>query len=115
MLHSKGYQFHPIPSRARMLPWTQVYAPIGGNVLLSALVAALPVVILLGFLAFCRVKAHVAALLGLITALLVATLVYRMPAPLAGMAAVHGALYGLLPIGWIVLNAIFIYDITVKS
>lgn len=72
-------------------------------------------VVLLGLLAFCRVKAHVAALLGLVTALLVATVVYRMPASLAGMAAVHGALYGLLPIGWIVLNAIFIYDVTVKS
>lgn len=79
------------------------------------MVAALPVVVLLGLLAFCRVKAHVASLLGLVTALLVATVVYRMPASLAGMAAVHGALYGLLPIGWIVLNAIFIYDVTVKS
>jgi len=57
----------------------------------------------------------VAALLGLAAALLVAIGVYRMPADLAGMAAVHGAFYGLLPIGWIVLNAIFIYDITVKS
>ena len=71
-------------------------------------------VVLLGLLAF-HVKAHVSALLGLVSALLVATLIYRMPASLAGMAAVHGAFYGLLPIGWIVLNAIFIYDITVKS
>lgn len=81
----------------------------------SALVAALPVVVLLGLLAFTHVKAHWAALLGLASALLVAIFVYGMPARLAGMAAVHGAFYGLLPIGWIVLNAIFIYDISVKS
>jgi lactate permease len=85
-----------------------------GNIFLSALVAALPVFVLLGFLAK-HVKAHYSAILGLLTCLLVAILVYRMPAGMAGMAAVHGALFGLLPIGWIVLNAIFIYDITVKS
>ena len=97
-----------------MTPWTQVYSPVMGNIFLSALVAALPVFVLLGFLAK-HVKAHYSAILGLITCLLVAILVYRMPAGMAGMAAVNGALFGLLPIGWIVLNAIFIYDITVKS
>ncbi len=95
--------------------WTQVYSPVMGNIFLSALVAALPVFVLLGLLAFWHVKAHISALLGLLTALLVSIFVYHMPAKLAGMAAVNGALYGLLPIGWIVLNAIFIYDITVKS
>ncbi|WP_306597762.1 L-lactate permease [Geothrix sp. 21YS21S-2] len=95
--------------------WTQVYSPVMGNIFLSALVAALPVFVLLGLLAFWHVKAHISALLGLATALLVSIFVYHMPAKLAGMAAVNGALYGLLPIGWIVLNAIFIYDITVKS
>ena len=99
---------------AEVFTWTQIYSPVAGNLLASALVAAIPVVVLLGLLAF-HVKAHVSALLGLVSALLVATLIYRMPASLAGMAAVHGAFYGLLPIGWIVLNAIFIYDITVKS
>ncbi len=97
-----------------MTPWTQVYSPVMGNIFLSALVAALPVFVLLGFLAK-HVKAHYSALLGLVTCLLVAILIYKMPAGMAGMAAVHGALFGLLPIGWIVLNAIFIYDITVKS
>ncbi|WP_243286202.1 L-lactate permease [Geothrix terrae] len=97
-----------------MTPWTQVYSPVAGNIFLSALVAALPVFVLLGFLAK-HVKAHYSAILGLLTCYVVAVLVYRMPAGMAGMAAVHGALYGLLPIGWIVLNAIFIYDITVKS
>lgn len=98
-----------------MTPWSQIYTPVLGNIFLSALVAALPVIVLLGLLAFFHVKAHVSALLGLLTALAVAVLVFHMPPSLAGMAAVFGAFYGLLPIGWIVLNAIFIYDITVKS
>ena len=98
-----------------MPQWTQVYAPILDDRLLSAAVAALPVVVLLGLLAFSKLQAHFAALLGLVTALAVAVFAYRMPLPLAAMAAAHGALYGLLPIGWIVLNAIFIYDLTVTS
>ncbi|WP_243301244.1 L-lactate permease [Geothrix oryzisoli] len=97
-----------------MTPWTQVYSPVMGNIFLSALVAALPVFVLLGLLAK-HVKAHYSAILGLVTCMAVAILVYKMPAGMAGMAAVNGALYGLAPIGWIVLNAIFIYDITVKS
>ncbi|HJV48569.1 MAG TPA: L-lactate permease, partial [Geothrix sp.] len=97
-----------------MTPWTQVYSPVMGNIFLSALVAALPVFVLLGFLAK-HVKAHYSAILGLVTCMAVAIAVYKMPAGLAGMAAVNGALFGLAPIGWIVLNAIFIYDITVKS
>jgi lactate permease len=96
------------------MPWTQVYAPLG-NLYLSAVVAALPVVVLLGALAFFRVRAHTAALLGLSTAIIIALGVYHMPAPLAFAAAVNGALYGLFPIGWIVLSAIFVYDITVHT
>jgi len=98
-----------------MTPWVQVYSPVFGNVFLSALVAVLPVVVLLGLLAWGHVKASLAALLGLATALLVAIGVYQMPPELAGLAALHGALYGLLPIGWIVLNAIFLYDISIRS
>ena len=96
------------------MTWTQNYTPLG-NLFLSALVAALPVVVLLGSLAFFHVKAHVAALLGLATALLVAFLVYRMPGSMAIAAAINGAAFGLLPIGWIVLNAIFVYDISVGT
>jgi lactate permease len=96
------------------MTWTQVYNPIG-NLYLSALAAAIPVVILLGSLAFFHVKAHVAALLGLAAALAVALLLYGMPASTAFAAAVNGALFGLLPIGWIVLNAIFVYDITIST
>ena len=96
------------------MTWTQNYAPLG-NLYVSALVAVLPVVVLLGSLAFLQMKAHTAALLGLAAALFVAIVVYGMPASMATSAALYGAAFGLLPIGWIVLNAIFIYDISVET
>jgi lactate permease len=98
-----------------MLTWSQVYTPVSGSLILSALVAALPVVVLLGLLAFAHVRAHWAAILGLATSLTIAIVVYGMPSKLALAAAANGAAFGLLPIGWIILNAIFLYDITVKS
>jgi lactate permease len=94
--------------------WTQNYYPLG-SLLLSALVASLPVVILLGLLAFFHVKAHYAALAGLAASLLIAILTYGMPTSLAVASALNGAAFGLFPIGWIVLNAIFVYDITVTT
>jgi lactate permease len=94
--------------------WTQVYNPLG-NLLLSALVASLPVVVLLVSLAFFHVRAHIAALIGLTFSLLIALLIYKMPLSLAFAAAANGAAFGLFPIGWIVLCAIFVYDITVET
>jgi len=96
------------------VPWSQAYDPTG-HWFLSTLLAALPVIVLLGSLAFGHVKAHYAALLGLGTALLVAVLGFHMPGRLAGATAVYGAGYGLFPIGWIVLNVIFMYQLTVES
>ncbi len=96
------------------MTWTQAYYPFG-NLYVSALIAAIPVVVLLGALAFFHIKAHIAALLGLASALLIAILAYKMPASMAVAAALNGAAYGLFPIGWIVLNAIFVYDITVST
>ncbi|HEX9290841.1 MAG TPA: L-lactate permease [Anaeromyxobacteraceae bacterium] len=96
------------------MTWTQVYAPLG-NLYLSALVAAIPVVVLLGALAFFHMKAHRAALLALALASGIAVLVYGMPLKIAASTAVLGACFGLLPIGWIVLNAIFVYDISVQT
>ena len=95
------------------MPWPQVYSPVAGNLFVSALVASIPVVVLLGLLAFFHARAHVAALIGLAVSLLIAVAVYGMPIPLALSAAGNGIAYGLFPIGWIVLCAIFIYDITV--
>jgi lactate permease len=96
------------------LTWTQIYTPLD-NLLLSALVAAIPVVVLLGLLAFFHVQAHVAAVAGLAASLAVAMFVYGMPPSLAFAAAGNGAAFGLFPIGWIVLCAIFLYDITVET
>src|SRR3954462_1289673 len=97
------------------MTWPHVYTPVGGSLLGSALVAAVPVVVLLGLLGWFHVRAHIAALTGLATALLLAIFVYGMPAKLAAMSALYGAAFGLLPIGWIVLCAIFVYDITVHT
>jgi len=93
--------------------WPQVYDPLG-NRLLSTLLAALPVIVLLGTLAWLRLRAHTAALLGLFTALAVAVLVFGMPAGMALGTAAFGAAYGLLPIGWIILNLMFLYQLTVQ-
>jgi lactate permease len=94
--------------------WSQTYTPLGG-VGLSALVATLPVVTLLGLLAFFHVRAQIAALAGLLVAGAIAVLVYHMPAWLALVAAGYGAAYGLFPIGWIILNAIFVYQLSVDT
>ena len=96
------------------MTWTQTYDPLG-QLILSSLVASVPVVVLLGLLAFWHVRAQIAAMAGLFAALGIAVLVYGMPAPLAGMAAVNGALFGLFPIGWIVLNAMFVYQLSVET
>ena len=97
------------------MTWTQNYTPLNGSLVASTLVAIVPVIVLLGLLASGRVRAHWAALAGLGTVLAAAILVYRMPAQLAFAAGAYGALYGLLPIGWIILNVVFLYDITVHT
>jgi len=90
--------------------WSQVYDPFGSS-LLSTLCAAIPVVVLLGGIGLLHMRAHVAALLGLAAALAVAILGFGMPVGLAARAAGFGAAYGLLPIGWIILNIIFLYTL----
>src|SRR3954467_5181316 len=91
--------------------WSQVYDPFG-NMIISALVAAIPVIVLLGAIGIFEMKAHWAAMLGLVTALLVAVVVSGMPVSMAGMSALYGAAFGLMPIGWIILNVIFLYQLT---
>ena len=94
--------------------WQQNYNPMG-HWLLSALVAALPVIVLLGSLALGHVKAHYAALAGLVTALVIAIFLFHMPGRLALTTAVYGVGYGLFPIGWIILNVIFLYRMTLAT
>ena len=94
--------------------WTQNYDPLG-NALLSTLVAALPIIVLLGAIAWLHIRIHFAALIGLAVALAVAIGVYHMPMKAAAATTLYGAGYGLFPIGWIILNLLFLYQLTVDK
>jgi lactate permease len=94
--------------------FSQAYDPLH-NILLSALMAAIPIIVLLGAIGWLELKAHVAALLGLAAALAVAIFTFGMPAKMAFLAAGYGAAFGLLPIGWIILNVIFLHQLTVEK
>src|SRR5260370_38553275 len=97
-----------------MMTWTQVYDPLG-HWWLSTLVAALPIVVLLGLLAGFRVRAHICAIAGAATAVLCAIFVFHMPARLATVSFAYGAAFGLLKIVWSVIAAVFLYDISVDT
>ena len=96
------------------MPWIQVYDPVG-NAWLSTLAAALPTALLLVTLGLLRWPAHRAAALGLAAALLVSVGIFGMPVSTALATTLYGAAYGLFPIGWIVLTAIFLYNLSVRS
>jgi len=96
------------------MTWAQNYDPLN-NAWLSTTLAALPVVVLLGAIAVLKIRIHLAALTGLFVALALALFVYAMPARTALATTAYGAAYGLFPIGWIVLNLIFLHTLTVKS
>ena len=101
-------------SAQHMSPWIQIYDP-AGNAWVSTAAAALPIVLLLVALAVLQWRAHIAALAGLAAAFVVSTIVFGMPVATAGATVLYGAAYGLLPIGWIILNAVFLYDLTVET
>ena len=94
--------------------WTQVYDPFG-HWWLSTLVATLPILVLFGLLAGLRVKPHWCAIAGAATAVLVAVLFFKMPLILAGTSFGYGVAFGLLKIAWIVLAAVYLYDISVET
>jgi len=96
------------------MEWVQVYNPLG-HPALSTLAAALPIGTLLATLAVLQWPAHRAALSGLSVALVVAAGVFGMPVVSAAAAAARGAAYGLFPIGWIIVNALFLYNLTVRT
>ena len=96
------------------MQWTQVYDPLG-HWWLSTAVAALPLVVLLGMLAGLKIKPHWCAISGALTAVGVAIVVFKMPLLLATASFVYGVAFGLLKIAWIVLAAVYLYDISVET
>jgi lactate permease len=100
---------------SEVVVYQQVIAPLGGSLGWSALAAAIPLLVLFLLLGVFRVRAWLASLIGLLVAFVIAVLVDGMPAPAAADAAAEGAAYGLYPILWIVINAIWIYHLTVES
>ncbi len=97
-----------------MQPWTQIYMPLG-SLWLSALAAAIPILFFFIALAVLRLKGHVAAAVTLLLSLAVAIFAYGMPAQQALAAAGFGFAYGLWPIAWIIVTAVFLYKIVVKT
>ena len=95
------------------MSWTQITDPLG-NIGLSALVAAIPVIFIF-WLLIRKVKGYIASLLTILLAILLAMIVYGMPLKIAALSALYGALYGLFPICWIIIGAVFLFNVTVES
>ncbi len=96
------------------MTWNQNYDPLG-HWWLSTLIAALPIIVLLGLLAGLKVRPHLCAIAGAATAVIVGILVFKMPALLAVSSFFYGSAFGLLKIVWIVIAAVFLYDISVET
>ena len=94
--------------------WNQIYNPLG-NAALSTIAAAIPVVTLLVLIASGKVKAHIAAIIAVILTNLIAIFIFTMPAGMSIRASLLGVVAGFFPIGWIVLNVIFLYQLTVAT
>ena len=94
--------------------WHQLYAPVGGSIV-SALIASIPLIALFYMLAVRKAKGHHAALVAVVCAFLCAVLVWGMPVSIAASSFVYGAAFGLFPIIWIVITAVWVYNMTVES
>ncbi len=105
----------PPEQRASTPVYQQIFDPVGGSLALSSLVALLPLLTIFVLLGVVRMKAHWAALISLAVALVVAVLVYTMPVGQALSSAAEGAAFGVFPIMWIVVNALWIYNMTVTT
>lgn len=96
------------------MTWTQVIDPFN-NIALSALLALVPIAFIFWALIIRKMKGYQASLIATLISVVIAIFVYGMPAPLAILATAHGAMYGLFPICWIVIAAVFLFNITVSS
>jgi len=94
--------------------WQQNYDPLN-NAFLSTVLAALPIIILLSSIAVFKIRIHFAALFSLMIAIFVAIFIYQMPVTAAAASTIYGGAYGLFPIGWNILNLIFLYQLTVNK
>jgi len=97
------------------MPWIQSYTPVAGSLGISALIAAIPLVVIFVCLAVFKMKAHKAGPLAVASAIAIAVFVWQMPGKLAGLATLHGAAFGLFPVFYIVVTTILLYNITVKG
>lgn len=97
------------------MTWKQVFDPVANNLYWSASVALIPILYFFWALAVKRVKGYIAGTTTLLLSIIVAVLAWHMPAGMAVMSAVQGAVYGLLPIGWIIVASVFLYKLTVKT
>ena len=97
------------------MPWTQDYAALGGSLGLTALAVSIPIIFLFWALAIKGMKGYIAGLLTLLITIVDVIIVYKMPVTLALSAATYGMLYGLWPIAWIVITAVYLYNLTVES
>ncbi|MFT9487548.1 MAG: lactate permease LctP family transporter [Tepidibacillus sp.] len=94
--------------------WSQIYDPMN-SIFLSALITAIPIIYFLWALAIKRMKGHIAGITTVILSILIAIIVYGMPVKLALLTTGFGAMYGIFPISWIIITAVFLYKITVKT
>jgi lactate permease len=97
------------------MTWTMNLSPVMNNIFLSALVAAIPILFLFWALAIKRMKGHVAAVIATTIAVLIAIFVYGMPAKHAVLSTLLGAGFGLFPVCWIIITALFIYNMSVET
>ncbi|MGG3955910.1 L-lactate permease [Bhargavaea massiliensis] len=95
--------------------WKQDFTPVADQLALSAVVALIPILYFFWALAVKRMKGHIAGVTTLAVALVIAVIAYKMPVSMAVMSATQGAVYGLLPIGWIIITSVFLYKLTVKT
>ena len=94
--------------------WKQIIDPFN-NIAISALVAVIPVLFIFWALIIKKMKGYKASIIATIIAIVIAIIIYKMPFRLALLSTANGAMYGLFPICWIVITAVFLFNITVKS